>query len=75
MKTYQVELKRTSYITVTVEAADEGEAKALAWQESMGFHSKHDTSWNIESAEEVAPREEIKTWRESIEVVTQGESA
>ena len=73
MKTYEVELKRESYITVTVEAADEDEAKVLAWQESMGFHTKHDTSWNIESVEEVAPREEIKTWRESIEEINQGE--
>jgi len=73
-KTYEVELRRTSFITVTVEAKDEADAEALAWQESMTFHSNHDASWDIESIEEVAPREEVKTWRESIEEVNnQGE--
>ena len=32
MKTYEVELERTSYITVTVEAENEDHAEALAWQ-------------------------------------------
>ena len=73
MKTYEVELKRESYITVTVEAVDEDEAKVLAWQESMTFHGSHDASWDIESIEEVAPREATKTWRESIEETNQGE--
>lgn len=57
-KTYEVEMKRESYITIWVEAENEDEAEALAWQESMRFHSRHDASWGIESIEEVAPREE-----------------
>jgi hypothetical protein len=72
-KTYEVELRRTSFITVWVDAENEDEAEALAWQESMTFHSHHDASWDIESIEEVAPAEEVKTWRESIEETNQGE--
>ena len=52
-KTYEVELRRTSYIVVTVEAENEADAEALAWQESMAFHANHDASWDIESIEEV----------------------
>jgi hypothetical protein len=33
MKTYEVELKRTSYVTVTVEANSIAEAEDLAWRE------------------------------------------
>jgi hypothetical protein len=33
MKTYEVELKRTSYVTVTVEANSSEEAEDLAWRE------------------------------------------
>ena len=53
MKTYEVELRRTSYIVVTVEAENEADAEALAYQESAPFHSKNDASWDIESIEEV----------------------
>ena len=54
MKTYEVELRRTSFIVVTVEAENEADAEALAWQESMVFDANHDASWDIESIEEVA---------------------
>jgi hypothetical protein len=74
-KTYEVELRRTSFITVTVEAENEDDAEALAWQESVSFHNSHDASWDIESIEEVETKEsEMKTWRESIEEINQGES-
>jgi hypothetical protein len=74
MKTYQIELKRTSFITVRVEAENEDDAEALAWQESVSFHNSHDASWDIESIEEVETKEsEMKTWRESIEEINQGE--
>ena len=54
MKTYEVELQRTSYITVTVEADSEDEAEKKAWQ-----HIEHncvnisDSDWNCESIEEI----------------------
>ena len=57
-KTYEVELRRTSFIVVTVEAENEADAEALAWQESMVFHANHDASWDIESIEEVTKQGE-----------------
>jgi len=57
-KTYEVELRRTSFITVTVEAENEEQAEELAWQESLVMDSKHDASWDIESIEEVTNRGE-----------------
>lgn len=46
MKTYEVELKRTSFVTVTVEAKDTDEAEFIAWQE---IPNTHDAEWEIES--------------------------
>ena len=54
MKTYNVELKRTSYITVTVEAENEDEADRLAWEEiERGRADINDALWELESIEEV----------------------
>jgi len=56
MKTYQIELKRTSYITVTVEAENKDDAVALAWQELERDNVNiEDASWDIESIEEWKP--------------------
>ena len=53
MKTYNVELKRTSYITVTVEAENKDDAVALAWQELERDHVNiEDASWDWEAIEE-----------------------
>lgn len=53
MRTYQIELKRTSYITVTVEAENKDDAVALAWQELERDNVNiEDASWDIESIEE-----------------------
>ena len=51
MKTYEVELEYTAYITVTVEAENEDEAEKLA-QKSVES-SKAGGSWRIESVEEI----------------------
>jgi hypothetical protein len=54
MKTYQVELKRTSYIMVTVEAENEDEADRLAWEEiERGRADIYDAQWELESIEEL----------------------
>lgn len=52
MKTFEIELRRTSYITVTVEAETIEEAEAKAYDEGS---VKLDTyaSWEIESIEEL----------------------
>ncbi len=54
MKTFEVELRRTSFITVTVEAESEDQAEELAWAdiETMCTDS-WDAQWEVESIEEV----------------------
>ena len=54
MKTFEVELRRTSYITMTVEAESRDEAEAKAWQEiENGRTDTYDATWDVESIEEV----------------------
>lgn len=56
MKTFEVELRRTSYITVTVEAEDAESAELKAWEElELGYSGAKDddASWEVESIEEV----------------------
>ena len=52
MKTYEVELKRESYITIWVEALNEAHAEELAWKEIEDRPDSDDASWLIESIEE-----------------------
>lgn len=51
MKTYQVELKRTSYVNSTIEAENEDEAEALAWKQVDQNFYREDGTWDIESIE------------------------
>lgn len=54
MKTYEVELCRTSYIVLTVEAENDEEAESKAWTEiKRGDYSHEDASWEVESVERV----------------------
>ena len=53
MKTYVVELKRTSYVCLQVEAGSTEEAEFIAWQEIDNSHSYKGASWEIESIEEI----------------------
>ena len=50
MKTYEIELRRTSYTVVTVEAENEEAAETLAWAE---LEKHKDGDWAIESVEEL----------------------
>lgn len=56
MKTFEVELKRTSYVVITVEASSEEDAEIKAWKE-LGTNYEHsdleDASWDVESIEEI----------------------
>jgi hypothetical protein len=52
MKTYNVELKRTSYITVTVESETQDAAEEIAWLE-LQKHEHKDGDWDLESIEEL----------------------
>lgn len=52
MKTYEVEIRRTSFITVTVEAENEEEAEAKAFEEiEIGREGYAD--WDMESITEM----------------------
>ncbi len=52
MKTYQVELKRISYVTMTIEADNEDQAEVLAWDELASDGSwGSDAEWFVESIE------------------------
>jgi hypothetical protein len=51
MKTYQIEMKRTSYINIEVEAESQDEAEALAWKGVEQDYYKDDGDWEIESIE------------------------
>ena len=51
MKTYQIELKRTSYVNLTIEAENEDEAEALAWKQVDQDYYREDGAWDIESIE------------------------
>jgi hypothetical protein len=54
MKTYEVELKRTSFVTITVEAKDMEEAEFMAWQQiEQGRGEDGHANWEVESIEEI----------------------
>jgi hypothetical protein len=55
MKSYQIELKRVSYVNMDIEAESQDEAEALAWVtlESHGTYGEGDASWELESILEV----------------------
>jgi hypothetical protein len=54
MKTYEVELRRTSYITLTVEAGNEDEAEEVAWKRvEADMVNINDSQWDVESVEEI----------------------
>lgn len=54
MKTFEVELVRTSYLVLTVEAEDADQAEEKAWDamsKRVNF-ADDDAAWNVESIEE-----------------------
>ena len=55
MKTYQIELKRVSYVNVTVDAETQDEAESLAWKDiENNCVDINDADWELESIEEIA---------------------
>jgi hypothetical protein len=63
MKTYSVELRRTSFITLTVEAANQDEAKDAAWTEieSYEYHSAN-ADWDIGFVDELSTDDESRSF-------------
>ncbi len=57
MKTYEVELRRTSYVVISVEAENEAAAEELAWKELDKNGHMYDpayANWEVESIEEMS---------------------
>jgi len=53
-KTYEIELRRTSHIVLTIEAEDADQAEEKAWKElESGDYRHEDAAWDIEFIEEV----------------------
>jgi hypothetical protein len=53
MKTYQVELKRVSYVNLTVEADSLEAAEDAAWLElQTGDYDDYDADWSLSEIEE-----------------------
>ena len=52
MKTYEIELERTSYIIVTVEAENEDDAEVLAHKQAANEYDGY-ANWSTESIEEI----------------------
>jgi len=56
MRTYQIELKRTSYVNIMVDADDMTEAEALAWKDiEKNCVDINDADWELEFIEEWKP--------------------
>ena len=54
MKTYQIELKRVSYVNLTIEAESQDEAEEAAWLElQTGDFDCNNAQWDIEFIEEL----------------------
>ena len=54
MKTYEIELKRESYITLTIEADSREEAEDKAWNTlERDYPHINDSTWNVNYIEEV----------------------
>lgn len=54
MKKYEVEYRRTSYITIEVEANSSEEADEIAWQRIEDNRADiNDACWELESIEEI----------------------
>ena len=52
-KTYEIELRRVSYICITVEAENKDEAEDLAWDECENRPDSDDAVWDVASVEEL----------------------
>lgn len=53
MKTYEIELRRVSYIVLTVEAENKEDAEELAWAECEHRPDSDDATWDVASVEEI----------------------
>jgi hypothetical protein len=63
MKQFAVELKRTSYVTIYVDAETKDQAEDLAWLElEKHEHEDSDANWEMESIEEDIATDETRSY-------------
>jgi hypothetical protein len=60
MKTYIVQIVRSSYVNITVDANSKEEAEALAWveQDRMRYEWNPSDEWETHSVDQIFAREE-----------------
>ena len=61
MKTYIVQIVRSSYVDITVEANNHTEAEALAWaeQDRMSYEWNPSDEWETHSVDQIFAKEEV----------------
>lgn len=53
MKTYEIVLRRDSYVTLIVDAENQDEAKQKAWAKvDNGYYDVDDSHWEVSTIEE-----------------------
>ena len=63
MKQFAVELKRTSYVTVYVDAETREQAEDAAWKEiEHGATDVYDAEWNVCDIEELYATDESRSY-------------
>jgi hypothetical protein len=53
MKTYEIELRRTSFVTLTVEAENQDAAEAKAWRQIQQDYYRDDGDWEVGYVDEL----------------------
>jgi hypothetical protein len=53
MKTYEIELRRTSFVTLTVEAENQDAAEAEAWRQIQQDYYRDDGDWEVGYVDEL----------------------
>lgn len=61
MRTYEIELRRTSFVTLTIEAEDQDAAETLAWDQIQRDYYRDDGDWEIGFVDEVNDEPETET--------------
>ena len=65
MKHFAVEIKRTSYVTIHVEAKSKEEAETLAWQEietDGSYGTSDDAAWDLSDIYEQFATDETRSY-------------
>jgi hypothetical protein len=62
MKTYSVEFRRTSFVTLTVEAENQKAAEDAAWKELEDEFNCKDAEWELGFVDELSTDDESRSF-------------